>query len=118
MRTPESSLCSCCFVDYGHVALSLPAEGRCAYGECKAPIVGTKVNTSYNYNAVRHVEHVTRYRDIRATHPVVNINRIVTMSQIQPVTHENRITRVHNRTDSPLRDSTFGQGRKCCRHDR
>ena len=46
------------------VALSLSAEARCAYGECKGPIVGTKVNTSYNYNTVRHVENVTRYRDI------------------------------------------------------
>ena len=37
------------------VALSLSAEARCAYGGCKGPIVGTKVNTSYNYNTVRHV---------------------------------------------------------------
>ena len=33
-------------------------------------------------------------------HPVVNINRIVTMTRIQPVIHENRITRVHNRTEA------------------
>jgi hypothetical protein len=27
-------------------------------------------HTSYNYNAVRHVENVTRYRDIYQPHPV------------------------------------------------
>ena len=80
------------------VALSLSAEARCAYGECKGPIVGTNVNTSYHYNTVRRAENVTRYRDIDRPHPVVNINRIVTVTRVQPVIHENRITRVHNRT--------------------
>jgi hypothetical protein len=82
------------------VALSLSAEARCAYGGCKGPIVGTKVNTSYNYNTVRHEQNVTRYRDIYRRHPVVNINRIVTVTRVQPVIHENRITRVHNRTEA------------------
>jgi hypothetical protein len=80
------------------VAVSLSAEARCAYGECKGPIVGTNVNTSYHYNTVRRAENVTRYRDIDRPHPVVNINRIVTVTRVQPVIHENRITRVHNRT--------------------
>src|SRR5215472_14272384 len=80
------------------VALSLSAEARCAYGECKGPIVGTNVSTSYHYNTVRRAQNVTRYRDIDRPHPVVNINRIVTVTRVQPVIHENRITRVHNRT--------------------
>jgi hypothetical protein len=63
------------------VVLSLSAEARCAYGGCKGPIVGTKVNTSYNYNTVRHEQNVTRYRDIYRRHPVVNINRIVTVTR-------------------------------------
>jgi hypothetical protein len=80
------------------VAPSLSAEARCAYGECKGPIVGTNVSTSYHYNTVRRAQNVTRYRDIDRPHPVVNINRIVTVTRVQPVIHENRITRVHNRT--------------------
>jgi hypothetical protein len=80
------------------VALSLSAEARCAYGECRGPIVGTTTSTSYHYNTVRRAENVTRYRDIDRPHPVVNINRIVTVTRVQPVIHENRITRVHNRT--------------------
>jgi len=75
------------------VALSLSAEARCAYGECKGPIVGTNVSTSYHYNTVRRAQNVTRYRDIDRPHPVVNINRIVTVTRVQPVIHENRITR-------------------------
>jgi hypothetical protein len=82
------------------VALSLSAEARCAYGGCKGPIVGTKVNTSYHYNTVHRAENVTRSRDIYRPHPVVNINRIVTVTRVQPVIHENRITRVHNRTEA------------------
>ena len=82
------------------VALSLSAEARCAYGECKGPIVGTNVSTSYHYNTVRRAQNVTRYRDIDRPHPVVNINRIVTVTRVQPVIHENRITRVHNRTEA------------------
>ena len=32
---------------------------------------------------------------------MVNINRIVTVTRVQPVIHENMITRVHNRTEAP-----------------
>jgi len=98
MRTLKALCAAAALSTTAIVALSLSAEARCAYGECRGPIVGTNVNTSYHYNTLRHTENVTRYRDIDRPHPVVNINRIVTVTRVQPVIHENRVTRVHNRT--------------------
>jgi hypothetical protein len=77
---------------------SMSAEARCVDQDCKGPIVGTKVNTTYHYNTVHRVENVTRYKDIERSHPVVNVNRIVTVTRVQPVVRVNRVTRVHNRT--------------------
>jgi hypothetical protein len=98
MRTLKALCAAAALSTTAIVALSMSAQARCAYGECKGPIVGTNVNTSYHYNTVRRAETVTRYRDIDRPHPVANINRIVTVTRVQPVIHENRVTRVHNRT--------------------
>ena len=40
------------------------------------------------------------HRDIYRPRPAVNINRIVTVTRVQPVIHENRFTRIHNRTEA------------------
>jgi hypothetical protein len=82
----------------GVLALSASAQARCMGNECRGPIVGTNLSTSYRYNTMHPVQNVTRYRDVYRSYPVVNVNRIVNVTRVQPVVHVNRVTRVHDHT--------------------
>jgi hypothetical protein len=92
------------------IATPLSAQTRCANGlNCKHPAASTKVNTVYRYKTVQRVSNVNRYRnvtrtsynditrtkyrdihqvkyrDVTRTHYVRHINRIVTVTKVQPV---------------------------------
>src|ERR1700745_2364246 len=99
----------------------LSAQTQCANGmNCKHPVASTKMNTVYRYKAVQRVSNVNRYRnvnrpsynditrtkhrdvrqvkyrDVTRTHYVRHINRIVTVTQVQPVVRVHTVTRVHH----------------------
>jgi len=92
------------------VATPLLAQTRCANGlNCKKPVASTNVSTIYRYRTVPRVSNVNRYRnvtrtsynditrtkyrdvrqikyrDVTRTHYVRHINRIVTVTKVQPV---------------------------------
>jgi hypothetical protein len=99
MKTLKA-LCATTFLTSAAIfALSLSAQARCVGNDCKGPIVGTKVNTSYHYNTEHRVQNVTRYKDIDRPHQVNNVHRIVEVTRIQPIVHVNHVERVHNRTE-------------------
>jgi hypothetical protein len=104
------------------VATPLSAQARCANGlNCKRPVAGTSVSTVYRYKTVPRVSNVNRYRnvtrmsynditrtkyrdihqvkyrDITRTHYVRHINRIVTVTRVQPVVRVHMVTLVHHR---------------------
>jgi len=103
------------------VAIPLSAQARCANGmNCRQPIAGTQVNTVYRYRTVQkasnvnryrnvtrtsyhditrtryHDVHQVRYRDVTQTHYVRHINRIVTITRVQPVVRVHTVTLVHH----------------------
>jgi hypothetical protein len=103
------------------VALPLSAQARCAKGmNCKQPVAGTSVSTVYRYRTVQKVSnvnryrnvtrtsyrdiartkyhdvHQVRYRDVTRTHYVRHINRIVTVTRVQPVVRVHTVTLVHH----------------------
>jgi hypothetical protein len=103
------------------VALPVSAQARCANGiNCKQPVAGTSVNTVYRYRTVPKVSNVNRYRnvtrtsyrditrtkyhdvhqvryqDVTRTHYVRHINRVVTVTRVQPVVRVHTVTLVHH----------------------
>ena len=99
------------------VAIPLSAQARCANGmNCKPPVAGTNVSTVYRYRTVQKVSNVNRYRnvtrtsfhditrtkyhdvrqikyrDVTRTHYVRHINRIVTVTRVQPVVRVHTVT--------------------------
>lgn len=103
------------------VALPMSAQARCANGiNCKQPVAGTSVSTVYRYRTVPKVSnvnryrnvtrtsyrditrtkyhdvHQVRYRDLTRTHYVRHINRIVTVTRVQPVVRVHTVTVVHH----------------------
>jgi hypothetical protein len=103
------------------VATPLSAQTRCANGlNCEHPVASTKVNTVYRYKTVPRVSNVNRYRnvtrtsynditrtkyrdihqvkyrDVTRTHYVRHINRIVTVTRVQPVVRVHTVTLVHH----------------------
>src|SRR6516225_6702793 len=104
------------------VATPLSAQVQCANGlNCKRPVAGTNVSTVYRYKTVQRVSNVNRYRnvtrtsynditrtkyrdihqvkyrDVTRTHYVRHINRIVTVTKVQPVVRVHMVTLVHHR---------------------
>ena len=104
------------------VAIPLSAQAQCGNGmSCKHPITSTKVNTVYRYKTVPRVSNVNRYhnvtrtsyhditrtkyhdvrriryKDVTQTHYVRHINRIVTVTRVQPVVRVHTVTLVHHR---------------------
>src|SRR6516164_7006952 len=104
------------------VATPLSAQVQCANGlNCKRPVAGTNVSTVYRYKTVQRVSNVnrycnvtrtsytditrTKYRDIHQvkysdctrTRYVLHINRIVTVTKVQPVVRFHMVTLVHHR---------------------
>src|SRR5215468_3552991 len=104
------------------VATPLSAQTRCGNGmSCKHPVASTNVSTVYRYKTVQKVSNVNRYhnvtrtsfnditrtkyrdvhrikyRDVTQTHYVRHINRIVTVTRVQPVVHVHNVTLVHRR---------------------
>ena len=101
------------------VAIPLSAQARCTNGlNCKQPVAGT--STVYRYKTVQKVSNVNRYRnvtrtsyhdvtrtkyhdvrqvkyrDVTRTHYVRHINRIVTVTRVQPVVRVHTVTLVHH----------------------
>ncbi len=103
--------------------MAMPASAqaqRCVGRSCARPIVGTSVSTSYRFRTVPRISNVNRYRnvtrtsfrnvtrtafrnirrvryrDITRTHYVRHINRIVTVTRLQPVVRVHMVTRVHH----------------------
>jgi hypothetical protein len=84
------------------------------------PIVGTSVSTSYRFRTVPRISNVNRYRnvtrtsvrnvtrtsfrniqrvrfrDITRTHYMRHINRVVTVTRVQPVVRVHMVTQVHH----------------------
>ena len=104
------------------VATPLSAQTQCSNGmSCKHPVASTKVSTVYRYKTVQRVSNVNRYRnvtrtsynditrtkyrdihqvkyrDVTRTHYVRHINRIVTVTKVQPVVRVHTVTLVHHR---------------------
>jgi len=103
------------------VAIPLSAQARCTNGlNCKQPVAGSKVSTVYRYKTVQKVSDVNRYhnvtrtsyhdftrtkyhdvrqikyKDVAQTHYVRHINRIVTVTRVQPVVRVHTVTVVHH----------------------
>jgi hypothetical protein len=103
------------------VAIPVSAQARCANGmNCKQPVAGTSVSTVYRYRTVPKVSnvnryrnvtrtsyhditrtkyhdvHQVRYRDVTRTHYVRHINRIVTVTRVQPIVRVHTVTLVHH----------------------
>ena len=101
------------------VAIPMSAQARCGNGmNCKQPVAGT--STVYRFKAVQKVSnvnryrnvtrtsyhditrtkyhdvHQVRYRDVTRTHYVRHINRIVTVTRVQPVVRVHTVTLVHH----------------------
>jgi hypothetical protein len=99
------------------VTVPLPAQAQCVGNSCKQPIAGT--STTYRFRTVPQFSNVNRYRDvartsyrditrtryrdinkvsyqdITRTRYVPHINRIVTVTRVQPVVQVHMVTRVH-----------------------
>ena len=104
------------------IAIPLSAQARCANGSkyCNHPVVGSRVSTVYRYKTVPEVRNVNRYHDVTRTsyHDIMktkyydvhrikyedvtrtnyvrHINRIVTVTRVQPVVRVHMATRVHH----------------------
>jgi hypothetical protein len=103
------------------VATPLSAQTQCGNGmSCNHPVASTKVSTVYRYKTVPRVSNVNRYRnvtrtsynditrtkyrdihqvkyrDVTRTHYVRHINRIVTVTRVQPVVRVHTVTLVHH----------------------
>jgi hypothetical protein len=103
------------------VATPLSAQTQCGNGmSCNHPVASTKVSTVYRYKTVQRVSNVNRYRnvtrtsynditrtkyrdihqvkyrDVTRTHYVRHINRIVTVTRVQPVVRVHTVTLVHH----------------------
>jgi hypothetical protein len=104
------------------VATPLSAQTQCANElNCKHPVASTKVNTVYRYKTVPRVSnvnqyrnvtrtsynditrtkyrdiHQVKYRDVTRTRYVRHINRIVTVTRVQPVVRVHTVTLVHHK---------------------
>jgi len=102
------------------VAIPVSAESRCGNGmNCQQAVAGTNVSTVYRYRTVPRVSnvnqyrnvtrtsyhditrtkyrdvHQVRYRDVTRTHYVRHINRIVTVTRVQPIVRVHTVTLVH-----------------------
>jgi hypothetical protein len=99
------------------VTVPLPAQAQCVGRFCGQPIAGT--STTYRFRTVPQVSNVNRYRnvtrtsyrditrtryrdinkvsyqDITRTRYVPHINRIVTVTRVQPIVRVHTVTRVH-----------------------
>jgi hypothetical protein len=102
------------------VSIPLSAQAQCVGRGCRGPIVGTSVSTTYRYRTLPRVNNVNRYRnvtstsyrnitrtmyhnvrrvtfrDITRTRYVRHINRIVTVTRVQPIVHVHMVTLVHH----------------------
>ena len=104
------------------VAVPVAAQARCANGmNCKQPVAGANVSTVYRYKTIQRVSNVNRYhnvtrtsyhdvtrtkyrdvrqvkyRDVMRTHYVRHINRVVTVTRVQPIVRVHTVTLVHPR---------------------
>jgi hypothetical protein len=106
------------------IAIPLSAQARCtseSNESCKHPAVVAKASTVYQYKTVQKVSNVNRYRnvtrtsyhditrtkyhdvnrikykDVTNTHYVRHINRIVSITRVQPVIRVHTVTLVHPR---------------------
>ena len=104
------------------VAIPVAAQARCVNGmNCRQSVAGAKVSTVYRYRTVQRVSNVNRYhnvtrtsyhditrtkyrdvrhvkyRDVTRTHYARHINRIVTVTRVQPVVRVHTVTLVHPR---------------------
>jgi hypothetical protein len=102
-------------------AIPVSARSRCGNGmNCQQPVTGTNVSTVYRYRTVPRISnvnqyrnetrtsyhditrtkyrdvHQVRYRDVTRTHYVRHINRIVTVTQVQPIVRVHTVTLVHH----------------------
>ena len=102
------------------VAIPVSAQSRCGNAmNCHQPVAGTNVSTIYRYRTVPRVSnvnryrnvtrtsyqditrtkyrdvHQVRYRDVTRTHYVRHINRIVTVTRVQPVVRIHTVTLIH-----------------------
>lgn len=80
--------------------------GRCHHGDCRLA-AKTVYKTTYRYNDVPQVRHVTKYRDVYKVHNVTRyrdvvrpnyvnvVHRVVDVTRVHPVTRVNVVTRVH-----------------------
>jgi len=109
------------FVGAMIVSIPMTAQARCGNGmNCKQPVASTNVSTVYRYRTVQKVSNVNRYRnvtrtsyhditrtkyhdvrqvkyrDVTRTHYVRRINRIVTVTRVQPVVRVHTVTLVHH----------------------
>ena len=103
------------------VAIPVSAQSRCGNGmNCQQPVAGTNVSTVYRYRTVPRISnvnryrnetrtsyhdvtrtkyrdvHQVRYRDVTRTHYVRHINRIVTVTRVQPIVRVHTVTLVHH----------------------
>jgi hypothetical protein len=101
------------------VAIPMSAQARCGNGmNCEQRVAGT--STVYRFKTVQKVSnvnryrnvtrtsyhditrtkyhdvHQVRYRDVTRTHYVRHINRIVTVTRVQPVVRVHTVTLVHH----------------------
>ena len=108
----------------GAMIVATPLSAQTQFGNgmsCNHPIASTKVSTVYLYKTVPRVSNVNRYhnvtrtsynditrtkyrdihqvkyRDVTRTHYVRHINRIVTVTRVQPVVRVHTVTPVHHR---------------------
>jgi len=104
------------------VAIPVAAQARCVNGmNCKPSVARTNVSTVYRYKTVPEVSNVNRYRnvtrtsyrditrtkyhdvrrikykDVTQTHYVRHINRVVTVTRVQPIVRVHTVTLVHPR---------------------
>jgi hypothetical protein len=102
------------------VAIPASAQAQCVNGmNCKQPVAGANVSTVYRYRTVPRISNVnqyhnvtrtsyhditrTKYRDVRQvkyrdvtrTHYVRHINRIVTVTRVQPIVRVHTVTLIH-----------------------
>jgi hypothetical protein len=99
------------------VAIPQAVQAQCTNGSCEHPVA--RVNTIYHYKTVprisninqyHHVTHTSyrdisktkyydvhkiRYNDITHTNYVRHINRIVSVTRVQPIVHVHSVTVVH-----------------------
>lgn len=81
----------------GAIAMITPVTPASAQGR-NCTKCGPSVSTSYRYKTIRRVTNSTRYRDVNRTHVRRHINRVVTVTRVQPIHRVNVVTRVRHRT--------------------